>query len=275
MARWGESQIHDPEIRGNRLARAFLRVFGTVDTGSSRFCFMRVVRQIVEEIGFRCVLDAGCGKGKYSFWLAREYPDAEISAFDLSEEKIAFCKAVQPQVGTPNITFFVRDVLSHRTEGVYDFIFSNHVLEHIAENRLAVANLVSSLREGGVIYIAMPTAEQKRLPLAKWFLGSYEEWERAEHVGQVFTLVSLCSELESLGCTILLAKHTSGFWDELRFELQEMALSYFRSRVLFALLYPMLRLFGIMDASVEHSRGNVIVVLAAKAGSDSRNASTG
>lgn len=264
MARWGASQIYDPKIQDNKLAQWFLKVFGTVNTGSSHLHFMKIVRRAAQEIGFHRVLDAGCGKGQYSFWLAREYPNAEISAFDQSEKKIAYCKAVQPKIQAPNIHFFVGDLLAYKSEGAYDFVYSNHVLEHIAENRLALANLVSCLKEGGIIYIAMPTAVQKRLPFFKRFVESHEEWAKTEHVGQTLTLVSLSSELESLGCKVLLAKHISGFCDELRFELQEMALTYFNSRVLFALLYPLLKLLGIMDTWINYPDGNVIAVLAQK-----------
>jgi len=272
MARWGEGQIYVPAVRGNKLAELFLKVFGTVDTSSWRLHFMRIVKRVAREGTFDRILDAGCGKGTFSFWLAREYPNARIDALDLSKDKIDLCKEVQERLRIRNVSFFVQDLLTFKSEGVYDFILSNHVLEHIAASRLAIANLVASLKEGGHIYIGMPNAVQRKPLLGKRFVKSYEEWAKKEHVGQMFTLDSLSSELERLSCKILIAKHTAGFWGVLRFELAEMALSYFHSRALFALLYPLLKLLGYIDSRVNYSDGNSILVLARKIKAESDNA---
>jgi SAM-dependent methyltransferase len=264
MARWGGAQIYAPEVQGNKLAQWFLKIFGTVDTGSSHLHFTRTTKRVADEFGLCHALDAGCDKGKYSFWLAQAYPNAQIDAFDLSAGKIASCQEVQLCLGAPNIRFFVQNLLTYQGEGTYDFVFTNHVLEHVVENRLAIANLISGLRGWGIIYVALPNAVQRRLPLGRRFVQSHEEWAKTEHIGQTLTLESLSAELKGLGCKILVAKHTSGFWDELRFELQEMALNYFHSRALFAVLYPLLRLLGIMDTWMEYADGNGILVLAQK-----------
>jgi 2-polyprenyl-3-methyl-5-hydroxy-6-metoxy-1,4-benzoquinol methylase len=264
MARFGASQIYDPKVRENSLAKLFLKVFGTIATSSSHFHFMRIVKKVDEEINLGHVLDAGCGKGLFSFWLAQRYRNARIYACDFSEAKIDVCEDIKKNMNIHNINFFTQDLRTYRSEDSYDFIFSNHVLEHIIENRLVISNLVHSLRKGGYIYIQMPNAVQRRLPFGKRFLKSYEEWEKEEHIGQTLTLDSLSSELSSLGCKILVAKHTEGFVGELGFELGEMALSYFRSNVLFALLYPLLKILGYVDSLINYSYGNGILVLAKK-----------
>jgi len=220
--------------------------------------------KIVKKIDFNHALDAGCGRGIFSFWLAQEHPNAEIDAYDLSQEKIEFCKEVQSHLKIHNITFFAQDMRTYRNEDTYDFTFTNHVLEHIAENRSAISNLVFSLKEGGYIYVQIPNAVQKRLPFGKRFVEAHGKWAKNEHMGQTLTLDLLRSELEHLGCKILIARHTEGFWGELRFELSEMALNYFHSHVLFALLYPLLKVLGYIDSLVDYSDGNGILVLAKK-----------
>jgi SAM-dependent methyltransferase len=263
MTRFGECQIYDPKIRGNKLAEIFMKIFGTIDTGSGHLHFMKIVKKLPKKIDFNYVLDAGCGKGKFSFWLAQEYPNAKIDACDSSQESIDFCKEIQSHLKIRNINFFVQDLRTYRSEGNYDFIFSTHVLEHILENRLVISNLVSSMEKGGYIYIQIPNAVQKRLSsFGKRFVKSHLEWVKKEHVGQTLTLNLLCSELQRLGCKILIAKHTEGFWGELRFELKEMALGYLHSDVLFALLYPFLKILGYIDSLVNYSDGNGILVFA-------------
>jgi SAM-dependent methyltransferase len=260
VARFGEVPVHDPAIRGNRLAEAFFRVFGGVDTSSSHLHFMRTVK----EIHFSRALDAGCGKGRFSFWLAQEYPAAMIDACDLSEEKITLCREIQARLEIDNLSFLVQDLRTYTHGGAYDFIFSNHVLEHISENRMVLAGLVSSLKPGGHIYVQVPGAIQRRLRFFRRFVHAHEQWAEREHVGQDLTLASLCSVLEGLGCDIVIARYTEGLWGELRFELSEMALSYFQSRLLFAVLYPLLKTLGYVDSLMKYEDGNGILVLARK-----------
>jgi SAM-dependent methyltransferase len=264
MARFGQSQIYHPEIRGSRLATLFLKVFGSVDTGSSHLHFLRVTRRAARTIAFDRVLDAGCGSGKFSFWLAQEHPNAQIEACDLSADKIDLCKEIQASMNIHNINFFVQDLRTYRRVGGYDFIFSNHVLEHIPENRQALSNLVASASDGGWIYIQMPSGIQRRLAIGRRFVQSHEQWERKEHIGEQLTLDSLCLEFERSGCEVLVRRHTEGLWGELRFELSEMALSYLHSRAVFALMYPLLKVLGYIDSFVSSSDGNGLLVVARK-----------
>jgi hypothetical protein len=62
-----------------------------------------------------------------------------------------------------------------------------------------------------------------------------------------------------------MGKHTGGFWGKLSFELREIALNYLNSKLLFVLLFPMLKLFGYLDSLTNSSEGNGILVLAQKA----------
>ncbi len=264
MARIGETLIYDPKIRGNTPAKLFLKLFGDVDSSSAPLHFSRVAKKFVEKRDAISILDAGCGKGKYSFWLAQEYPNAEIDACDLSREKIEIIQDIQNRLIIRNINFFIQDLRTFKNEAAYDFIFSNHVLEHIVENQLVISNLVASLKPGGYIYIQIPDAVQKRFPFGKKFLKAYEKWEKDEHIGQTITLASLTTTLESLDCEIIKAGHTEGFFGELRFELAEIASSYFNSSILYGLLFPLLKTLGYIDSLINYSDGNGILVLAKK-----------
>jgi SAM-dependent methyltransferase len=242
-------------------ARLFLRIFGNVDTGSTHHHFIKTVKQLPFS-NIRNVLDAGCGKGKFSFWLSQKYPNIHIDACDLSAQNVELCKEIQNSLGT-NCRFFVHDLSNFKNPDRYDFIFSNHVLEHITDNETAIGNLVTSLRHGGYIYIQIPNATLSRLFPEK-FLRAHSEWEKDEHVGQTLTLGSLSNVLKKSGCNILIEKYVSAFWSQLSFELKETALNYFNSRLLFIILFPALKLFGYMDSMFHHKKGNGILVLAQK-----------
>jgi trans-aconitate methyltransferase len=220
--------------------------------------------RIAGQVAVDRVLDAGCGKGKYAFWLSQEFPDSVIDACDISSSNVTHCNSIKERLHINNINFFVRDLLEYKKPAAYDFVYSNHVLEHIADNTKALANLVESLKPGGHIYIQVPNAVQKRFALGKKFVRLHERWAKDAHVGQTFTLDLLAEALEDLGCSIKQKRYLEGFWGELRFELSEMTLQYLNSRVLFAFFYPLFKLLGYIDLMVKSSSGNGIMVLARK-----------
>lgn len=261
MVRFGSSEKYHPDIKNNTLAKLFLNIFGNVDTGSSHHHFIKTFKKLPFS-RISNVLDVGCGKGKNSFWLSQMYTNLSIDAFDISEKNITHCKEIQTHLNT-NCNFFVDDVLNFEKSSHYDLIFSNHVLEHVAENKRAIGNLVRSLRPGGFIYIQIPNATQTRLFPDKFF-KSHNEWAEDEHIGQTLTLDSLCRTLRDLNCILLVEKHTSGFWGKLSFEIKEISVNYLNSKALFAVLYPALKLFGYLDTFPKYKNGNGILVLAQK-----------
>lgn len=265
MTRFGTSQLYDPQVRDDTFARLFLRVAGTVMTSSSHFHFMRTVKTLEKQRTFQRTLDAGCGKGKFSFWLAQRWRQTRVDACDLDGDKIEVCEDIRRQLDVDNVGFFVEDLTTLRAKEQYDFVFSNHVLEHIPDNALAIANLVGALKPGGYIYIQIPNAVQRRFAWGRRFVQGHEEWTEGEHGGQTFTLDTLAGELERLGCRVITRKFTEGWLGEVRFELEEMALSYFKSQLLFVLLYPLLKTMGYVDSRLHYSNGNGILVLAQKA----------
>lgn len=240
----------------------FLSRTGGAGTSSGSFHLRWAVQRVAQEIDLQSILDAGCGKGGLSFWLARRYPSATIAACDSSPQDIAYCRAAQARTKARNVRFFVQDLRALRGERAFDLVLCYHVLEHIAENRAVLSNLVSCLRPGGYIYVQTPNAEETRFAWSQALLQPYEERMQAEHIGQTFTLAHLSRELEALGCRIETAEHLQGFWGELRFVLAETALGYLNSRPLFLLLYPILRTLGYVDAITRHKTGNVLSVLA-------------
>jgi len=243
------------------IVQIFSRIFESFDVSNSVMNFIKTIKIVSNKKNFKYILDAGCGDGRFAFWLAQNYSDIKIDACDISEEKIKFCKEIQIQLSIDNINFFVQDLRTFQTKGFYDFVFSNHVLEHIYENKLVVSNLVYSLKKEGYLYIQMPNMVQKRI-FPKKLLISLEEWEKREHVGQTLTLTSLSSELKHLGCKILTAEYKQGFWGELGYEIRCIALGLFNRYSLYILLLPIQKLFEVIDHLTNYSDGNNMLVLA-------------
>jgi len=102
-------------------------------------------------------LDAGSGFGQYSYYLSGLGKNIHIDAVDVKEEQIADCTRFFLQIGRENVTFAVADLTAFRKPGLYDFILSVDVMEHIQDDELVFRNLHESLKPGGMVLISTPS----------------------------------------------------------------------------------------------------------------------
>ena len=107
------------------------------------------------------VLDAGCGTGLYSLAVARAFPRARVSAFDLNEAMLARLreKTIRLGVATRVKTFEhdARRPVPGIPPGGLDLIVSGGLLEYV-EPADALASLGPLLRKGG-IYLNSPVKD--------------------------------------------------------------------------------------------------------------------
>jgi len=96
----------------------------------------------------RRVLDAGCGVGMYVAAF-RRFTDAAYGV-DLDVEKIA-----QAADGLPNLEVASVEALPF-TDGSFDVVLSHEVVEHVSDDRAAVAEGVRVLKSGGRLVIYAP-----------------------------------------------------------------------------------------------------------------------
>lgn len=98
------------------------------------------------------ILDAGCGSGIVSRFLAQKYSRAQIIGCDFSKERVV--QASKKAAGIPNLNFQVED-LTHLTlaKNSVDAVVCRYVLEHLnEENRSnALSEFFRCIRPNGTI----------------------------------------------------------------------------------------------------------------------------
>ncbi len=121
-----------------------------------------------EEIKNMSVVDAGCGNGRNSFWLAK-YGAKTILAFDIEKQttKIAAQNLVeipQCQVIQSSIYDFTPFV---GKEKQYDYVFCIGVIQHLSEPVEALKNLTNFVKPGGrlVMWVYGKEGNEKLLRL--------------------------------------------------------------------------------------------------------------
>jgi len=112
------------------------------------------------------VLDAGCGNGKDTAWLARQHPNAQFLAIDISE---GIYLAQQLTASLSNVHPIRGSVLSPPVrKEVVDLLYSYGVLHHTPDPETAFITLSSTVKNGGraIIYVYTDLREEPLMRLA-------------------------------------------------------------------------------------------------------------
>lgn len=102
------------------------------------------------------ILVAGCGTGQEAIQLSYVFPDAEITAVDLSQTSLAYAIAQAKRLGLDNIRFGQADIMSlSQLDQKFDYIASAGVLHHMADPIAGWRVLNGLLKENGLMRIAL------------------------------------------------------------------------------------------------------------------------
>ena len=102
------------------------------------------------------ILNAGCGTGQEAINLAVTYPDAEITAVDLSLSSLSYAIMKAKQYGISNISFYHGDILKlGELDQKFDLITSSGVLHHMKDPLAGWQVLNSLMKPGGSMRIAL------------------------------------------------------------------------------------------------------------------------
>ncbi|MBN9414012.1 MAG: glycosyltransferase [Candidatus Eremiobacteraeota bacterium] len=112
-----------------------------------------ILKWLPKQKGLR-VLNAGCGSGEMTALLARDHSWA-IDAVDPDADSIALHRAAIAEMSLRNVEVFQTPLEEHPGAG-YDVVVCNDVLEHIEDDRAAVARLHAILRPGGKLCVSVP-----------------------------------------------------------------------------------------------------------------------
>lgn len=105
----------------------------------------------IDSTGISTICDLGCGTGNVTRWLARRWPDADITGIDSSAQMLAHARRDQP-----DLRWEQADIARWHAPNRFDLIFSNAALHWLPEHAALFPRLISSLRPGGVLAVQMP-----------------------------------------------------------------------------------------------------------------------
>ena len=258
--RFGDQRLALPEVSAPE--RLLFKAMGVVDPAHwlHSHYFIRALDRW-GDLNPRAILDAGCGRGDYSFYLARRYPNARVIGVDIDEARVDRNRRMATRLGLENITFETADLVTARFPNPFDLIISIDVLEHIAQQEQALRNLAGQLTPGGRVFYHIPTARQKPVPFSS-LLSGFHEWAEGEHVAEDRTSEDFVAAMRNAGYDVIRSYRTFGYFTG------ELATSLFNlpyenttlNRVLQALLAPACRVLAVADSlRLEETRYAVAV----------------
>jgi len=159
----------------------------------------------------RRILDAGCGGGDFTFYLARRFPSARVVGVDIDRAQIAKNREVAPRLGLANAEFLEGDLTRGGFGGDYDLLLSIDVLEHVVPQDQAFRNLAAALAPDGWGYLHIPTVRPRPVPFSKR-LEAFHEWAEEEHIAEDLTADQFAKVAASNGFRVAEAGATFGYF---------------------------------------------------------------
>ena len=125
-------------------------------------------------------LIAGCGSGQHVATVATWFRDIQLTAIDLSLTSLSYAKRQTAKMGLTDIAFGQADILELASLGrTFDVIDSAGVLHHISDDYAGWRVLLSILRPGGIMRVALYSTIARRdieagrqFVMAKGYTGS-------------------------------------------------------------------------------------------------------
>lgn len=247
-----------------QIAKLYLLMFGVFGIlGGGEYLRSLYFRKMLNKYKFKfnSVLDAGCGHGYYSFYLARKYPNVIIDACDLDGDIINENKYIQNQSKTTNINFFQLDLGKmfelNLTLSEYDFIFSIDVLEHIENDEKVIKNICNTLKRGGYLLIHTPQKDQRHI-----FNSTPVHWkeECPDHAREGYSVNEMSQLLERNGFDIIEKINTFSIFGEISYRMH-LLVSTRQSQKIFAV--P-INCISWLDTVTRHKKGNGLLIIAKK-----------
>jgi SAM-dependent methyltransferase len=116
---------------------------------------------------YRAILDAGCGSGVFSFELAKQHPEAQVTGVELEPDLVARANEIARRSGLKNVRFEQGDVTKLDFDGEFDLVVSVDNFEHVEDDIGAMRTLLQALRPGGRLVAHVPGYERRWILLRR------------------------------------------------------------------------------------------------------------
>lgn len=214
------------------------------------------------------VLDAGCGFGQYSYWMARNFPSLKIQSVDIKTDYLQDCDRFFKSCGIKNVIFETADLTQFEKPESADLIVCVDVMEHILEDVEVFKHFYADLKKGGMVLISTPSDQG----------GSdvHEDHDSSfigEHVRDGYNMNEIQDKLKTAGFNKTEVYYSYGTPGKLawrwsmKYPIQLLNFSklfYVIIPFYYIITFPICYLLNYLDTNGKHSTGTGLIVKAWK-----------
>ena len=240
----------------SRLERFYIKVFGVPILGL-RIRARRILS--LAKGNFQRILDAGCGRGIFTFALARKFKEAQIVGIDLDKEQINTNKQIAQETNLTNCDFQVEDIFRLPFKEEFDLILCVDILEHLVDDIEACRYLFRVLKPGGKIIVHAPALYRRLLFIKRL------NFDVPGHVRLGYLMDELAAKLENASFQIEHRAYTYGFLETLTNDISYLITrAKERNKKLYSMLFPLLLFISYWGKFSELKDGSGIVIVACR-----------
>jgi SAM-dependent methyltransferase len=203
--------------------------------------------------------DAGAGFGQYSYFILRNWRNAEVLAVDLKPDYMESFALFAQDHGWKNFKCHQADLQKYTPKRQFDLVLAVDILEHISNDVQVLKNFRSVLNEGGKLIISSPSNLDKAAEFTE------------EHVRPGYSKADITQKLEEADFKVVSFEYSYGFWGHLYWliALKIPMIILKKSILLFPILlpyylvcYPICYLFMHLDMIGWNLKGTGIIIVA-------------
>jgi len=210
------------------------------------------------------VLDAGGGEGALAYHLAQRFPAWQVVVADNESSSLSRANRIKAALQLTNLEVQRADLLAFKPGRFFDLVVCSDVLEHIEDDRGAVAALAAVLKPGGILIVTSPSVPQpKHLALVAWRerrIGfSPSDYG---HVRQGYSEADLQRLFEGAGLVTQRVRRTFGFFGTLMFDIFFVTGDSRPNPLVYAALFPLYMALSFLDLTLPSNAGAAILGVA-------------
>ena len=126
------------------------------------------------------ILELGCGWGSLTLWMAKEYPDAQITAISNSKTQKIYIDSKATERGLTNIEVKTVNMISYEGEGesIFDRVVSVEMFEHMKNYNELLSRISRWLKPEGKLFVHIFTHRE--------YAYHYEAKEESDWMARYF-----------------------------------------------------------------------------------------
>jgi 2-polyprenyl-3-methyl-5-hydroxy-6-metoxy-1,4-benzoquinol methylase len=237
--------------------RSYIKLLGVPISGLR----IRLRRVLPACVGTpRRILDAGCGRGVFSYQLARRFPNAQVVGVDIDEERLPINRTIADQAMLSNLEFRAADVSALGFESEYDLVLSVDNLEHLEDDEAGLRSLVQALAPGGRLVLHVPGYERR------WPVFAFAtNFDVPGHFRPGYWLDELRERVAGHGLTVESANYTFGWLETVTNNMSYwITRAEAKNKLIYAPLFPLLNVLAWLGRNSRPQRGAGILIVAHK-----------